>query len=313
MDVAEQRLAEAQQGLNVRRREQWGSRFDYRSERPCDTPASYVFVHIALVYDRSDVQGDHDTVMRRVEQIGAERFPRTGISYNAAVFDTGALYEGQPVGRRGAHTVNDDRRARCDTPGCPSRGGRLWAPSYNLNVNARAVVLPQMEDDEVTDEQLDGAARLIAGWRRGGILVRTAPIHGHRCVSDKACPGGKMWARMGELDQLAARYTANPPNEEDEVVATVSEIVQALKTGWKARMRAGAYKGRELGLADAISFTHERVVQLGARQAAQSRVLTGMSRALAALAAGQRLTQQQLADLQAAVAELDKPDPPVEQ
>lgn len=191
-------------GGSLRTREQAGFRFDYTSSRPVDEPATRVFVHITITNPGS--YPTDDAHARAIEAIGINRFPSTGVSYNRLIMRSGRAYEGQPIGRRGAHTVNDLRRATCTTVGCPGKGGPLTAPSWNLNVNSRAYAICQNVTDSVTDVQLDSLARCIAADMLAGFVRKDAEIHGHRCVAAKDCPAAKMWARMGELRSLVDHY-----------------------------------------------------------------------------------------------------------
>jgi hypothetical protein len=193
-------------GGSLRLRSQWGSRYDYIDARTVTEPATRVFVHISVT-NPGNYSSD-DAHARAIESIGISRFPATGISYNRLLMQSGTAYEGQPIGRRGAHTVNDFKRASCSTSGCPGRGGPLTAPDFNLNYNARAYVICQNVNDIVTDRQLDSLARAIAADKLAGFMVRTAEIHGHRCASSKSCPADLMWRRMGELEQKVNHYVS---------------------------------------------------------------------------------------------------------
>lgn len=204
--IRRERRRLAKVGLRLRRRDQAGFRFDYTTRRSVDEPAARVFVHITVT--NPDVYDDNDEHARAVEDIGIDRFPNTGCSYNRLVMPDGTAYEGQPIGRRGAHTVNDYRRSTCTTSGCPGRGGPLTAPSWNLNVNARSYAICQNVGHPVRDEQLDSLARCIAADKLAGFVRRDAKIHGHRCVSGKSCPGDRMWERMHDLDVLVEQYVA---------------------------------------------------------------------------------------------------------
>ena len=204
--ISQERAALAKVGYTLRTREQARFRFDYTNSRPVDEPATRVFVHITITNPTS--YPNDDAHARAVEEIGISRFPNTGISYNRLIMQSGLAYEGQPIGRRGAHTVNDRERATCTTSGCPGKGGPLTAPSWNLNVNSRAYAICQNIDDVVTDKQLDSLARTIAADMLAGFVRKDAAIHGHRCVANKDCPASKMWARMGELRKLVTHYVS---------------------------------------------------------------------------------------------------------
>jgi hypothetical protein len=244
--ISQERAALAKVGRTLRTREQAGFKFDYTSRRDVDEPATRVFVHITITNPKVYVSDDAHA--RAVEAIGISRFPATGVSYNRLIMQSGVAYEGQPVGRRGAHTVNDRQRATCTTPGCPGKGGPLTAPSWNLNVNSRAYAICQNITDTVTDRQLDSLARTIAADMLAGFVRKDAEIHGHRCVANKDCPGSKMWARMGELRNLVDHYVkvgftpkpstggtvARTLNDEDGVY--IRALVQAELEEYGARL-----------------------------------------------------------------------------
>lgn len=203
--ISQERSKLAALGVELRRREQWGARFNYTNSRPVDEPATRVFVHITVTEPGN--YASFDAHARAIENIGINRFPNTGISYNRLFMaGTRNVYEGQPIGRRGAHTVNDFRRSTCTTSGCPNRGGPLTAPSWNLNINARSYVYCANVHHSVPDHVVDDMARVIAADKLAGFVAKNAQIHGHRCVSSKSCPGDKMWARMGELDKQVNHY-----------------------------------------------------------------------------------------------------------
>lgn len=221
-----------EQGLDFRTREEYGARQSYTSDRLVDVPAEAFFLHIAVVDDPGDLLGTEDEVARKIEAIGQSRFG-SGWSYNAAAFNTGRLYEAQPLTRRGTHTVNTFRRLEC-----PVHGGSLRAPDtssgFNNNVNARALVLPQNVEDPVTDEQIDAAAQWAAAQIRSGLAKPTARWHGHRCVTAKGCPGDRAFVRIPELQRLTDHYVKNglPTmlNKEDrEAIAdlTVQKLLAA--------------------------------------------------------------------------------------
>jgi hypothetical protein len=209
--ISQERNKLAAVGMRLRRREEWGARFDYTNSRPVDEPATRVFVHISVTNPRS--YSSRDAHARAIESIGISRFPATGISYNRLIFaGTDTVYEGQPIGRRGAHTVNDLRVSTCLRFGsaCPGYKASLTAPSWNLNVNSRAYVIAQNIDDPVTEQMVNALARAIAADAKAGFVTEYAALHphGHRCVSTKSCPGNLMWARMGLLKtKIAARLS----------------------------------------------------------------------------------------------------------
>jgi hypothetical protein len=259
IDWERQKLRE--QGLEIRTREEWDAVQDYSSHRECDVVADAFALHIAVVDDPSDLLGTEDQVARTIERIGQTRFG-SGCSYNAIAFNTGRLYEGQPLTRRGAHTVNSFRRDRC-----PVHGGDMTGPitssGYNLNVNWRALVLPQQVDDPVTDEQLDAAARWAAAQIRSGLARADARWHGHRCVTAKACPGQTAYDRIDELQALTDYYVKNglDMNLSDQDVARIAKAILDAKIADDGRTVKKALRqaSKAAGLEDRIAG---RVTQL---------------------------------------------------
>lgn len=213
--ITAERAGLAAVGLRLRRREQWGAVFDYTNARAVDEPAVHQFVHISVTNPAAYIS--HDAHTRAIERIGISRFPNTGISYNRLVLPGGRTYEGQPIGRRGAHTVNDDQASTCVTAGCPSMGRSLDAPSWNLNVNGRAYVFARNVDDPITAADVDAMARCLVADRLAGFVTINATLHGHRCCSAKDCPGGIAWAHMGEINSLMRAYLARGNVTEDDM------------------------------------------------------------------------------------------------
>lgn len=209
--ISAERSRLANVGMTLRRREQWGARRSYTDARTVSEPATKQFVHITVTNPGN--YNSFDAHARAIEAIGISRFPNTGISYNRLFMaGTRNVYEAQPVGRRGAHTVNDYRRSTCSLSGCPSRGTSLSAPSWNLNYNARAYAYASNVGFSVPDHVIDDMARSMAADRLAGFVTRNATIHGHRCVSSKSCPGDRMWDRMHDLERRVEHYLSNGPN-----------------------------------------------------------------------------------------------------
>jgi hypothetical protein len=261
--ISQERAGLARVGHTLRTREQARFKGNYTNSRSVEEPASRVFVHITITNPKS--YPNDDAHARAVEAIGLQRFPNTGVSYNRLIMQSGTAYEGQPIGRRGAHTLNDKQRATCSTSGCPGKGGPLTAPSWNLNINSRAYAVCQNVNDVVTDKQLDSIARSIAADMLAGFVRRDAKIHGHRCVSSKDCPAGKMWSRMSELRTLVNRYLTTgltgggaapkpPPGDadmplNDADIVKIRAAVQAELEEYGARLwgksgTAGSYVAR---------------------------------------------------------------------
>lgn len=220
-DIARERRLLAEQGLDIATRETWGARQDYTSDRSVIEPAVGFALHISVTIDHGDLTGDEHFDLRHIEGIGQQRFG-IGFPYNAAVFDTGRLYEGQPLTRRGAHTVDDK------DIGYPSTGS-----SRSMNFLWRAIVLPQMVDDDVTDGQVDQCARWAAAQVRSGLARRDALWIGHRDVAWKSCPGDAGYARLPDIRRLTEHYIVNGlgpaitvpaitvPQEDDDMLTVI--------------------------------------------------------------------------------------------
>lgn len=202
--IARERELYEQVGFTHRLRSQWGAKFDYSTARDVDEPATRLFLHISVT--DPDQYSSNDAHARAIEAIGISRFPNTGISYNELILPGGHPYEAQPMGRRGAHTVNDKQLSFCTLADCPSKGSPLSAPSWNLNINSRACCLARNVDDPVTDADVNAAARWAAAGKLAGMVSFNARWHGHRCVSTKNCPGDKGWARLDDIADLTADY-----------------------------------------------------------------------------------------------------------
>lgn len=190
-DIGRERRLLASQGLRITYREHWGAVQHYNSARTVYEPVKWFFLHISVTQDPNDLIGYEDDSMRAIERVGQQRFG-IGFPYNAAAFDTGRLYEGQPLTRRGAHTVNNK--------GNPTFG------NHDLNRWTRALVLPQMVGDTVTDGQIDAAARWAAAQIRSGMAATSASWYGHRDVAWKDCPGQRGYDRIRQLNQLTGHY-----------------------------------------------------------------------------------------------------------
>lgn len=321
-------------GHRLRRREEAGFRRSYTDTRSVVEPAETQHVHITITNPSS--YASDDAHARAIEAIGISRFPSTGVSYNRLVMRSGRAYEGQPIGRRGAHTVNDFRRATCSTTGCPGRGGSLRAPSWNNNYTGRAYVICQNVNDSVTDAQVDSLARCMAADRLAGFVKKSARIHGHRCCSSKSCPGNKMWSRMHELNEKINYYVRNglgtapkpptpptpkPPPEDEMKLGIVSEYgstqfvfidlnnnVQKISEGTFRSMKANtaSYEYRLLSNA----YTNQAIALQQLREARQRQVLwveTTVSRG-----DEQRPVIQEVADILTGVKTLVAQIPPAE-
>lgn len=210
-NIAMERAFLRTQGLEIIPRETWGAVEDYTSDRTVYTPVEGFVLHISVTLDHGDLTGNEHADLRTIERIGEQRFG-IGMSYNAVVFDTGRLYEAQPLTRRGAHTVDDK-----------NIGYKSTGSSRSMNYWWRAIVLPQQEADDVTDAQVHQIAKWAAAQIRAGYAKRDAKWIGHRDVAFKACPGNNGYARLGEIRQLTEFYVqhglrpATPVDEGDDM------------------------------------------------------------------------------------------------
>jgi hypothetical protein len=222
----------------IRLRSQWGARRSYTDDNPVTHPATRVFVHISVTSPAN--YNGNDAHAQAIERIGISRFPNTGISYNFGIMPNGALYEFQPVGRRGAHTVNDFKRRTCSTSGCPGNGSSLTATDssgWNLNWNARSFVFCAIESTDVSAAVVEMFARAIYTAYKAGFITKAAAqnIHGHRCVSSKACPGNKMWVKMKAIQSRIDQLIAGGVQEDDVSVADARQgVMEILKEAYEA-------------------------------------------------------------------------------
>lgn len=224
-DIAGERARLAAQRLSIIYRETWGARQSYASDRRVNRPAKWLFLHITVTAVPDPVLTSEYWACRTVEQIGQSRFG-IGWSYNAGVMQSGRLYEGQPLTRRGAHTVNDKVNPNF--------------PAGSLNYDARACALVQNVQDAVTPAQIHAAAKWGAALRRSGEAIPTARWYGHRDVTFKACPGDKGYALLGELNRLTDHYTAvglaptpPPPQEDDDMDSLIYETIKTDGSNFK--------------------------------------------------------------------------------
>jgi hypothetical protein len=217
----------------IRLRSQWGAQRSYADEREIIYPATRAFIHISVT-NPGNYRGN-DAHAQAIERIGISRFPNTGISYNFGIMPNGQLYEFQPVGRRGAHTVNDEERYTCTKHGsdCPGYKASLTTPSphaWNLNYNARSFVFCAMESTPVTTAVVEMFALAIYTAYKAGFITKDAAlhIHGHRCVSAKSCPGYKIWQLMKNIQARISKLISSGGVEDDMFTDADRALLQRL-------------------------------------------------------------------------------------
>jgi hypothetical protein len=172
--------------IPIATRDSWGARYP-NGDLTLYGSALEVFVH-HTVTATLPVDADPDDEreqMRALESIGQSRFG-TGISYNCLIFPSGRPYQGVSWNRRGTHT-----------------GGR--------NSTARSISFAgNFEAHEPSDLAILTAAAIFEAGK--GVEWRsTAPLRAHRDVSQTACPGKNLYARLGEI-RKGADLVDNPVN-----------------------------------------------------------------------------------------------------
>lgn len=171
--------------IPLRTRKSWGARYS-DGDINLYGPALEVFVHhtVTATLPEDADPDDEEALMRSIESIGQSRFG-TGISYNSLVFPSGRAYQGVSWDRRGTHT-----------------GGR--------NSTARSIsFVGNFETHQPSDLAIATAAAIYASGK-GEQWRETAPLRGHRDVSQTACPGRHLYARLGEIRKGGADYVDNP-------------------------------------------------------------------------------------------------------
>lgn len=155
--------------FRITTRAEWGAKIDSLPLTWMVLPAKEVWAHHTVTEPSSDPKRD----MRAVEAIGLQRF---GIfSYSFCIHPDGTVLEGAGL-RRGAHTAQ--------------RNSTAFGLSFIGNY----------ENRDPTAEQIDAGRWLI--WRlqgQGHLRPGTFPTGGHRDLMSTACPGTKLYRRLGDL------------------------------------------------------------------------------------------------------------------
>lgn len=219
-------------GTKVVTRRQWGARFRASLNR-FYPPGEYLFVHIAVI-DNAPSKVER---MRLIERIGVQRFQRTHFPYNDVAFEDGDIYVGQPLKRKGAHTIN---------------GKGIDGYPYDLNAHGHAICLPQNVEDRVTDAQKDSIARWAAAKVLSGesTAKRILP---HRMFAWKSCPGDKMMAELDDVNRLFRQYVRNGLGKEKRPFVNRRRVNRALR---HPGHRRGKLVTRQLNRLDAALDVH---------------------------------------------------------
>lgn len=162
----------------------WGARYP-DGDMNLYGPADEVFVHhtVTATLPQDASVDDEREQMRAIESIGQSRFG-TGISYNVIIFPSGRAYQGVSFNRRGTHT-----------------GGR--------NSTTRSICFAGNFEVAVPSDAALATAAEIYDDGKGKWWKQDAPLYGHRSVSQTACPGKNLYARL-ELIRTGAIEVDNP-------------------------------------------------------------------------------------------------------
>lgn len=153
--------------------------------------ARYGFLHVTVTPD-TDTIPEGAAGARKIETYGYSTPPM--VSYQMLVTNEGRIFEGQNIGVKGTHTINDK-----NVPGYPR----------DLNGYGYAVALMQNVGDEVTDEQVRAVAACFAAMKIDGSMERDAPILPHRMFAPKSCPGDRAMARLPEIRTQTAKFVTD--------------------------------------------------------------------------------------------------------
>lgn len=205
-------------GIECYNRKQWGTAvqnayFKRRKTHPMPpAPARYHFIHITVTADTDTVK-EGKAGARQIETYGYSTPPM--VSYHDLITNEAKYFQGQDYGTKGTHTVNDKKIA-----GFP----------HDLNLEGYALALMQNVGDEVTDAQVDLAARVFAARELSGWVRRGAPVYPHRKFSPKSCPGDKAMARLNEIQRLKDNYVRRGlPKPKRVVLSRGGRVDQAIK------------------------------------------------------------------------------------
>ncbi|WP_123788315.1 hypothetical protein [Phytoactinopolyspora halophila] len=173
-------------------------------------PGRYLFMHITVTHQT----GSLNRRSRVVERIGAQRFSNTRMSYIALLHKGGEVHEGQPKGRKGAHTINDK-----SVNGFP----------YDLNAYGHALAYVGMESDLFGEVEAESAARYFASLVLSGESKATK-ILPHRKFAWKSCPGDQVMAWLPEINRRFKKYVKNGlPGRDWLSMATKEDVKEAVR------------------------------------------------------------------------------------
>jgi hypothetical protein len=190
--------------VDIASRGSWGARYQ-DGDMNLYGLADEVFIHHTVTATLSEDASvsDEREHMRFLEGIGQSRFG-TGISYNVIVFPSGRAYQGVSFNRRGTHT-----------------GGR--------NSTVRSISFAGNFETHVPSDASIATASTIYHHGHGEWWETGAPLRGHRNVSQTACPGKNLYARLDPIRSGAVEVD-NPIQvpDDDKPIAPVGLVVDGM-------------------------------------------------------------------------------------
>ena len=195
--------------LRIIPRGEWGARYaDGGGYAPLPATECWLHHSVTTPPDTTAPYDDDIAAIRTLEQIGQDRFSQ-GMSYTWLITPAGLIFEGHSVGRLGAHTAGRNSRARA------------------------ICLVGNYELAEPTQAQILAAAWLLQQGRGRGWLTSARLNGGHRDVSSTACPGRYAYARIGDINALAAgppitHLEDNMPLTKEDLTAIASVVATAV-------------------------------------------------------------------------------------
>jgi N-acetylmuramoyl-L-alanine amidase len=161
-------------------RRDWGARYP-DGFGPAPVPAQECWLHhsVTAAPDLLPPYDDDFKAIQVLEKIGHERFGG-GISYTWVISPAGLIFQGHSPDRVGAHTAGRNSRARA------------------------ICLLGNYETSVITPRQVVSTAWLLQYAHLMGWLKAPALNGGHRDVSQTACPGQYAYARIADINKMAA-------------------------------------------------------------------------------------------------------------
>lgn len=203
--------------MRIISRAEWGARHPngFGSRK---LPATQAWLHhsVTLAPDLVAPFDDDYAAIRELEEIGQARFGG-GISYTRLITPAGLIFEGHSIGRVGSHTANRNS----------------VAVGYCLIGNYQTA--------HPTEAQLRALAWCLQHDHQHGWLDAPRLDGGHRDLKSTACPGRHAYARISDVNQLAA----GPPITDDP---SLGGFLMALSDQ------------QQTDLYNAIDNTHRRVM-----------------------------------------------------